>query len=307
MTTSLLSLALYCFLAPPVETSVEAETLLYVSTTPAGAEVVLDGNETLGESNGLFRVPEGVHEIVIKIGKRTLDSRKVEIRAGRVTRVTFDLIQQPGSTPSPKSVAEHSVWTCSMHPQIRLPGLGRCPICARTLIPVTSEADGAPQRGEGAAAGESTRIEPRRRHFVRLVIGNDIMTFEGHETTLDELQKLMSIVRISQVVLEVGTAREGVNDERWERVFMHAAATAALLGYEYTRDIGPQTLRSLGSPAEMNPATKRHFVRIVIGKDRLSFEGRDTTWEELPELLSEVPDRGQTVLEMGIVGGGSWP
>ncbi|MFC1538045.1 efflux RND transporter periplasmic adaptor subunit [Candidatus Latescibacterota bacterium] len=31
------------------------------------------------------------------------------------------------------------VWTCSMHPQIRMPGPGQCPICGMDLIPVTTE------------------------------------------------------------------------------------------------------------------------------------------------------------------------
>ncbi|MFT7695464.1 MAG: Cu(I)/Ag(I) efflux system membrane fusion protein, partial [Candidatus Latescibacterota bacterium] len=33
------------------------------------------------------------------------------------------------------------VWTCSMHPQIRLPTEGQCPICAMDLIPVAGEAE----------------------------------------------------------------------------------------------------------------------------------------------------------------------
>ena len=35
------------------------------------------------------------------------------------------------------SVAEASgqVWTCSMHPQVRLPKPGKCPICSMPLIP----------------------------------------------------------------------------------------------------------------------------------------------------------------------------
>ena len=54
-----------------------------------------------------------------------------------------------GGTAAPaanKEVAEDAaeVWTCSMHPQIRLPQAGQCPICAMDLIPVTggSEAEG---------------------------------------------------------------------------------------------------------------------------------------------------------------------
>ena len=34
------------------------------------------------------------------------------------------------------------VWTCSMHPQIRQPGPGLCPICNMDLIPLTHDAGG---------------------------------------------------------------------------------------------------------------------------------------------------------------------
>ena len=44
------------------------------------------------------------------------------------------------ATPASKPAAQQ-LWTCSMHPQIRLPHPGKCPICGMTLIPVhtTSE------------------------------------------------------------------------------------------------------------------------------------------------------------------------
>jgi len=35
-----------------------------------------------------------------------------------------------------------SVWTCSMHPQIRQPGPGKCPICGMDLIPVAKTSGG---------------------------------------------------------------------------------------------------------------------------------------------------------------------
>jgi Cu(I)/Ag(I) efflux system membrane fusion protein len=38
-------------------------------------------------------------------------------------------------------------WTCSMHPQIRLPNKGLCPICAMDLIPVYHDGDG---HGDGS-------------------------------------------------------------------------------------------------------------------------------------------------------------
>ncbi|MEQ8727469.1 MAG: efflux RND transporter periplasmic adaptor subunit [Sandaracinaceae bacterium] len=39
------------------------------------------------------------------------------------------------------SEEEGTVWTCSMHPQIRAPEAGQCPICGMDLIPATSGSD----------------------------------------------------------------------------------------------------------------------------------------------------------------------
>ena len=54
------------------------------------------------------------------------------------------LLQQPatdaGQGPSSQSAAaqEQTWWTCSMHPQIRQPKPGKCPICFMDLVPVAS-------------------------------------------------------------------------------------------------------------------------------------------------------------------------
>lgn len=50
----------------------------------------------------------------------------------------------PAATPG-DSGSEVAYWTCSMHPWIRLPDPGLCPICAMDLIPVAKgQQDGAP-------------------------------------------------------------------------------------------------------------------------------------------------------------------
>lgn len=52
-------------------------------------------------------------------------------------------------------VAAESVWTCSMHPQIRENRPGKCPICGMDLIPVSA------RRGSGAAFDPTTyRMSP---------------------------------------------------------------------------------------------------------------------------------------------------
>lgn len=55
----------------------------------------------------------------------------------------------------PKSSEEtesNEVWTCSMHPQVRLPKPGRCPICGMNLIPISQLTD------ERARVAQQARI-----------------------------------------------------------------------------------------------------------------------------------------------------
>ena len=59
---------------------------------------------------------------------------------------------QPAGTVQPSSHEERKseqsvIWTCSMHPQIRLPNPGKCPICFMDLIPLTKDT----QTGESEA------------------------------------------------------------------------------------------------------------------------------------------------------------
>ncbi len=44
-----------------------------------------------------------------------------------------------GPEESPMAQASGQIWTCSMHPQIRLPNPGKCPICEMPLIPIEDE------------------------------------------------------------------------------------------------------------------------------------------------------------------------
>ncbi|MEN6308817.1 MAG: efflux RND transporter periplasmic adaptor subunit [Anaerohalosphaeraceae bacterium] len=54
--------------------------------------------------------------------------------AGWFTKVV--LTPQGTQTPSPEVQPNEAIWTCSMHPQIRQPQPGKCPICGMDLIPV---------------------------------------------------------------------------------------------------------------------------------------------------------------------------
>ncbi len=54
---------------------------------------------------------------------------------------------QTGHEAHGSPVAEKAeIWTCSMHPQIKLPKPGKCPICFMDLIPLTSSGDEGGER-----------------------------------------------------------------------------------------------------------------------------------------------------------------
>ena len=58
------------------------------------------------------------------------------VRAG-CTTVQLAPVPEGETVAAPKAKSE--VWTCAMHPQIRLPKPGRCPICSMELIPVKED------------------------------------------------------------------------------------------------------------------------------------------------------------------------
>jgi len=68
--------------------------------------------------------------------------------------------------------AEAAVWTCSMHPQIRMPEPGQCPICGMDLIPVAeggTEEELGPRQiklSETARKLASIQVAPAQRKFV---------------------------------------------------------------------------------------------------------------------------------------------
>ena len=87
--------------------------------------------------------------------------------------------QEPVPSPikeEPADKHEHEkilFWTCSMHPQIRRPNPGKCPICAMDLIPVTGEtqaegAQGVPilKLSESARKIAQVQVSPAQRKFV---------------------------------------------------------------------------------------------------------------------------------------------
>jgi len=84
-------------------------------------------------------------------------------------RVVAFFIALAVSLPLCVAVASTAVWTCSMHPQIKLPAPGKCPICGMALIPLADESSGG---GAVVTLSEEARklaevaVAPVERKFV---------------------------------------------------------------------------------------------------------------------------------------------
>jgi len=65
-----------------------------------------------------------------------------------------DVAQSTGDAGPAAHVAAPSTWTCSMHPQIKLPKFGQCPICFMDLIPL--------ETGTGDEEGPTTLVMSER-------------------------------------------------------------------------------------------------------------------------------------------------
>src|SRR3990172_5569308 len=90
MHAALLSLALLCGAAGQVQTSDTPETLLYVRSSPTGAEVLLDG-KPLGTTDGLFPVKPGECKIVVDLEGHQPEEQTITLRDGRITRIELKL------------------------------------------------------------------------------------------------------------------------------------------------------------------------------------------------------------------------
>ncbi|MBN1510554.1 MAG: hypothetical protein JXB13_00935 [Phycisphaerae bacterium] len=87
-----------------------------------------------------------------------------------------------------------------------------------------------------------------------------------------------------------------LDDRRCRRALTRT--TIALLVALFAGIILPVAMmRAMASEPVPTPKPER-FVRLVVGFDRMTFEGMQTTWNDLPGLIKAVPDRERTILEL---------
>ena len=97
------------------------------------------------------------------------------------------LSNSPNGGSDDTSVVSGQVWTCSMHPQVRLSKPGKCPICSMPLVPAskpasTNESSGSMlELSDHARAMASVETVPvERRKMSRLSLAQTFSGFPTH-------------------------------------------------------------------------------------------------------------------------------
>ena len=78
-----------------------------------------------------------------------------------------------------EEVAEEVIWTCSMHPQIRQPDPGDCPICGMDLIPVDKEGDEAAEMSSVKLTDRAVKLANIRTSIVAQTIPVKTIRLDG--------------------------------------------------------------------------------------------------------------------------------
>lgn len=168
------------------------------------------------------------------------------------------------------AATQAEVWTCSMHPQIRQPGPGKCPICAMDLIPVESGEAGADdgprtlvmsESALGLADIQTTRVERRFPEVSVRLVGQ----LDYDETRLRSL-----------------TARFPA---RIDELFVNYTGVAVAKGEHLARIYSPELItaqRELLSAHAADPGGS--LTQVTRDKLRL--------WDLLPEQIDAIVERG---------------
>jgi len=299
--------------AEEVRTSKAAQTLVFVRTSPPGASVLLDG-KLLGVSDDVFHVEPGERKIAVELEGYDPIARTVTIPAGEVTRVVLKLDKRPGAKPellAPKDGGQAAlsfgpvVEQVLTEPSKRVAELLDLDTGRRATMndfgaddrqthrwireqkvdvlgaveagaPGVLLFDAAVYENPGIRWETITPAEVAEHRGLKQTEPRPITALATPDAGKLPLTCLLQTREGAKGVLQlVGTTEDGRGVRIRYRLVRGTATAGAAAG--------------AGS-------RQRHFVVLVVGMGRMTFEGRETTWQELPALLEKVPDRKRTVL-----------
>lgn len=208
--------------------------------------------------------------------------------------------------PPPTITGEPVIYTCPMHPQIRQPGPGNCPICGMTLEPEVVTAETGPS---------AELIDMQQRFWIGLVLSLPVLALEmgGHLTNLHTLlgaqtSNWVQMVLATPVVLWAGwpffqRGWQSLVSRRLNMFTLIAMGTGVAWIYSVVAtvfpEIFPETVRSNdGAVAVYFEAAAVITVLVLLGQV-LELRAREQTGGAIRALLDLAPKVARRVKSDG--------
>jgi len=224
--------------------------------------------------------------------------------AGCKTKFTADPRKYLGAR-MPEPAVDGTIYTCPMHPEIRQPGPGACPICGMALEPEMPTADTGPNPEltdmtrrfwiglalsipvmvidmGGHIAGPHNWIDPTLSNYVEFALATPVVLWAGWPFFVRGAQSLITSNLNMFTLIAMGT---GVS------YLFSAVATLA-------PGIFPATFRAHGAPAAYFEAASMITVLVLIGQV-LELRARAATSGAIRALLDLAPKTAHRINDDG--------
>ena len=226
--------------------------------------------------------------------------------AGCRTKFINDPRKYLGSR-QPESVAEGTIYTCPMHPQIRQVGPGSCPICGMALEPELAGSDTGPN---------PELVDMTRRFWIGLVLTIPVFVLEmgahiaGAHNWIDQtLSNYVQLAFATPVVLWAGwpffvRGWQSLVTRNLNMFTLIAMGTGVAYGYSlvatFVPGIFPQAFRGIhgGAPSTYFEAASVITVLVLMGQV-LELRAREATSGAIRALLDLAPKTARRVKDDG--------
>ena len=206
----------------------------------------------------------------------------------------------------PADMPEGTIYTCPMHPQIRQPGPGNCPICGMALEPEIATA------AEGPSA---EYLDMRRRFWIGLVLAVPVLVLEmgGHLVDLHmvvdpKVSNWIQLVLATPVVLWAGwpffeRAWQSLRTLNLNMFTLIAMGTGVAWLYSVvatvTPGVFPETFRGMGGAVAVYFEAAAVITVLVLIGQVLELRAREQTGGAIRALLDLAPKTARRVAADG--------
>src|SRR5579864_7926918 len=223
--------------------------------------------------------------------------------AGCKTKFTADP-QKYLEARAPESIVEGAIYTCPMHPQIRQPGPGACPICGMALEPEMPSADIGPN---------PELADMTRRFWIGLVLSVPVMILEmsghfGAHWFTPALSNFIQFTFATPVVLWAGwpffvRGAQSLATRNLNMFTLIAMGTGVAYVYSAVATVAPQLFPATfrihgGAVAAYFEAAAVITVLVLLGQV-LELRAREATSGAIKALLKLAPKTARRISDDG--------